>query len=112
MNKFLELEIRTYQGKEYKDYLQGQEDTEDEGNEWKKALINVPKSTPTKVLLFDTSVMQVAIETASIEATEENPEKPINDSVDLYLKEGLILTLVGDMNKFKKKLKEFYTEKV
>ena len=110
MKKYLELSVRTYLGKEYRDYIKGMDESEEE--EWKKHAVVVPTSTASRMLLFDPSLMEVAIEVSSIEAAEAHPEAPKCDSVDLYIKGGMVVTLAENMKNFEKKLKKFYTQEV
>ena len=115
MPKFLELEVRTYMGKEYREYEKKMDELEDPENEdWKKEQIEndiiAPISKPSKVLIFDPKIMELGIENSSIEAVEENREDPKFDTVDLYLSNGLVLSIIGTINSLKKKVEKFYAE--
>lgn len=108
--KLLELEARTYIGREYKEFLKSQEDIDEDGNEWKRNLdIHVPKTYPSKVMI-DPERIVMAIESYSFEEMMGNPETPEFDSVDLCLMDGVQISLVGNMEHFKAKLAEFYEE--
>ena len=116
MSKLLELEIRTYLGKEYRDYLKSQEDDEvQEGDEWKRDLgldaKNVPRAYPSRILI-DPSKFIAAIETSSLEELAEHPDNPGLDSVDLCLEDGLQLSIIGNLDVFKKKWTAFHKAKV
>ncbi len=104
--KLLELEARTYIGREFKEYLKSQEDIDEEGNEWKKVIkdVNIPKAYPSK-LLVDPNKIIMAIESYSVEELANNPEAPEFDSVDLCLEDGIQLSLVGNLKSFTTKLK-------
>lgn len=99
--RLLELEARTYIGKEYRDYLKSQEEDQEEGNEWKKDLFDkaVPRVYPSRILVNPASIIS-AIESYSIEEMVTNPDNPTFDSVDLCLADGLQVSLVGDMDAF------------
>jgi len=100
--RLLQLEIRTYTGKAYKEYLRSQEDIEEEGNEWKKSMIDeakVPKAHFSRVLVDPTRII-MAVESCSIEEITNNPESPEFDSVDLCLEDGIQLSLTCNMDEF------------
>lgn len=107
--RFIEVEARTYIGREYKDYLKSQEEADDEGNEWKRALdpVPVPKAHPSRVLIPPDDII-MAIETCSMEALARDSEDPEFDSVDLCLIDGIQLNLVGTLDDLKDKLEEYY----
>lgn len=106
--KLLELEARTYIGREYKEYLRSQEEDSEEGNEWKKSLgpTVVPKTYPSRVLV-DPARIIMAIESYSVEELAANPEHPEFDTVDLCLMDGVQLSIVGNLDSFQSKLNEF-----
>lgn len=106
--RFIELEARTYIGREYKDYLKSQEDIDEEGNEWKRNIdVPVPKAHPSRVLVAPDDIV-MAIETCSMEALAKDSENPEFDSVDICLMDGVQLNLVGTLDDLYEKLEEFY----
>ncbi len=110
--KLLELEARTYIGKEYRDYLKSQEDAQEEGNEWKRDLgpSSAPKAYPSRILVHPDRVI-MAIESYSIEEMINNPEEPQFDSVDLCLEDGIQISLTGDLDDFSTKWNEYFDNK-
>ena len=112
--KLLELEIRTYLGKEYRDYLKSQDEEPQEGDEWKRDLgldaTNVPRAYPSRILI-DPSRFVAAIETSSLEELAEHPDNPAMDSVDLCLEEGLQLSIIGNLDSFLKRWNKFHSIK-
>ena len=109
--RFIELEVRTYIGTEYKNYLKSQEDLDEEGNEWKRNIeVPVPKAHPSRVLVDPDDII-MAIETCSMEALANDPENPEYDSVDVCLIDGIQLNVVGSLDDFNTKLREFYENK-
>jgi len=109
--RLLELEARTYIGKEYRDYLRAQEVDKEEGNEWKKDLYEnrVPRVYPCRIMVNPKSVIS-AIESYSIEEMVTNPENPRFDSVDLCLEDGLQISLTCNMDEFMGKWSDFNKE--
>lgn len=111
----LELEIRTYLGKEYRDYLKSQEEDPQEGDEWKRELgldtKGVPKAYPSRILI-DPRRFIAAIETSSLEELAENPDEPGLDSVDLCLDDGLQLSIIGSLDEFKKKWDKHHKQQI
>ena len=109
--KLLELEVRTYIGKEYKDYLRSQQEDLPEGDEWKAEVedykVEVPKAYPSRILI-NTSKFLSAIETYSIEEMANNPEHPTYDSVDVCLEDGLQISVVGTLDEFIEKWEEHH----
>ncbi len=100
--KLLQLETRTYTGREYKEFMRSQEETEEEGNEWKKALGDgpkMPRAHRSRVLIDPTRII-MAVESCSLEELTNNPEEPTFDSVDLCLEDGIQLSLTCDMDEF------------
>jgi hypothetical protein len=109
MRHLIELEARTYLGKEYKAYFKSQEDSEEEGNEWKKDIEEpmIPKTYPSRVFV-DPKRIIMAIESYSLEEMANNPEDPHFDSVDLCLEDGIQLSIVGGLNDLQEKIDEYY----
>ncbi len=110
--RLLELEARTYIGKEYRDFMKSQEEDEEEGNEWKRALMDesnksVPKAYPSRILINPNKFI-TAIESYSLEEMVNNPEGPQFDSVDLCLEDGIQISLVGNMDDFLEKWNEYH----
>lgn len=101
--KLLELEVRTYIGKEYKDYLRSQQEDLPEGDEWKRDLeeakVGAPKAYPSRILINPDKFLS-AIETYSIEELANNPDNPTYDAVDVCLEDGLQLSVVGTLDEF------------
>ena len=109
--KLLELEVRTYIGKEYKDYLKSQQTQEEdlpEGDEWKRGLEEfqekktAPKAYPSRILINPAKFL-TAIETYSIEEMANNPDNPQYDAVDVCLEDGLQISVVGTLDQFVEK---------
>lgn len=104
--RLLELEVRTYVGKEYKDYLKSQQQEDlPEGDEWKRdmeefnAQKKAPKAYPSRILINPAKFL-TAIETYSIEEMANNPYDPQYDAVDICLEDGLQISAVGTLDQF------------
>lgn len=97
----LQLETRTYIGKEYKEYLRSQEELDQDGNEWKKSIDDpiVPTAFRARVLI-DPKRIIMAVESSSLEELSRNPDFPEFDSVDLCLEDGIQLSLTCNMDEF------------
>ena len=97
--------------KDYNQYLDSQEDNEeyDASESWKKDLEDEeskvpPKSFPARVAI-DAEQISAYVETYSLEALYNNKENPQFDSIDLILKDGLQITIIGTMEEFEKQFK-------
>lgn len=102
--RLLEVEVRTYVGKDYKNYLKSQQEDLPEGDEWKAEVddyqVQVPKVYPSRMLINPAKFL-TAIETYSIEELATNPDDPQYDSVDICLEDGLQISVVGTLDQFK-----------
>lgn len=109
--RLLELEARTYIGKEYRDFLKSQEEDLEEGNEWKRDLLDrsAPKAYPSRILINPAKFI-TAIESYSLEEMTNNPETPEFDSVDLCLEDGLQISIIGNMEDFLDKWNAFHED--
>lgn len=106
--RLLELNARTYVGKDYNEFLRSREEEDQEGNEWKQLLgpQKVPTQYPCRVLV-DPNRITMAMESYSIEEMTAHPEDPSVDTVLLCLEDGTTLSLIGDMDDFMTRLDEF-----
>lgn len=113
MKKYLKLKTKVYRSKEYNDYLKSIDDSDlDEADAWKADLrkeIGVPIGTTAEVRI-DPEKITAYIETSSLESWAEHPEKPKNDCLDIYLEDGLVITVNNTLKEFEKLLEKIYNE--
>lgn len=109
--RLLELEVRTYIGKDYKNYMQSQQEDLPEGDEWKAEVedfqVKVPKAYPSRILINPAKFLS-AIETYSIEEMANNPENPQYDAVDVCMEDGLQISVVGTLEEFQEKWNKYH----
>lgn len=114
MKKFLKLKTKVYRSTEYNNYLKSIDDSElDEADAWKAELkkeVGLPVGTTAEVRV-DPDKVVAYIETSSLESWAANPDKPKNDCLDIYLEDGLVITVNNTLKEFEKLLENIYNER-
>ena len=117
MTNLIEFKTVTYLGKDFREYLDSQEKPEyDPEDDWKRALdepakpAQLPKGFTSRVLVNPEAITS-CIETFSLTESQRSPKNPKFDALDLYLDNGVNITVLGTISEFNAKLEKYYAEK-
>lgn len=113
--KLLELQTKTYMGKEYRDYIQAlMRENDDDLEQWQKDMneseIIPPKEYRSRVFINPDLIMTY-VETFSLEQMHNNPKNPKFDTIDICMSDGLNLTVVDTIENFQAKLEQYYADR-